>query len=183
MLFITIVTWHAFEILLIIPHPVLLLLLSFILNLIILYFSSTESSFHSNWASATCFECCSSSCHKTPKFHQIAIILESLHRLKIDERFQYKVLSYTYVAIHSLIILRIFLLFLVLNAIVLHAHLLWSNLNVLPLIIASKWALFIILLLFSGTVFLLTYVIHHLTLYLILIHLYFPFLLMAFSKD
>ena len=136
-----------------------------------------------------------------PQFHSVArtritstinihearhTILKSLHWLKINERIQYKVLSL--IKLFTLVILHIFILFLVLNAIVLHARLLWSHLIVLLIILASKSqiGLFIILLLLCGTVFLLTYVIFHLTLLLlnlILIHLYFPFLLLSFLKN
>ena len=96
--------------------------------------------------------------------------------------------SLSLIKLFTLVILHIFILFLVLNAIVLHARLLWSHLIVLLIILASKSqiGLFIILLLLCGTVFLLTYVIFHLTLLLlnlILIHLYFPFLLLSFLKN
>ena len=96
--------------------------------------------------------------------------------------------SLSHIKLFTLVILHIFILFLVLNAIVLHARLLWSHLIVLLIILASKSqiGLFIILLLLCGTVFLLTYVIFHLTLLLlnlILIHLYFPFLLLSFLKN
>ena len=96
--------------------------------------------------------------------------------------------SLSLIKLFTLVILHIFILFLVLNAIVLHARLLWSHLIVLLIILASKSqiGLFIILLLLCGTVFLLTYVIFHLILLLlnlILIHLYFPFLLLSFLKN
>ena len=96
--------------------------------------------------------------------------------------------SLSLIKLFTLVILHIFILFLVLNAIVLHARLLWSHLIVLLIILASKSqiGLFIILLLLCGTVFLLTYVIFHLILLLlnlILIHLYFSFLLLSFSKN
>ena len=96
--------------------------------------------------------------------------------------------SLSLIKLFTLVILHIFILFLVLNAIVLHARLLWSHLIVLLIILASKSqiGLFIILLLLCGTVFLLTYVIFHLILLLlnlILIHLYFPCLLLSFLKN
>ena len=123
---------------------------------------------------------------KTSKFHHISPIPKSLHWLKINERIQYKVLSL--IKLFTLVILHIFILFLVLNVIVLHARLLWSHLIVLLIILVSKSqiGLFIILLLHCGTVFLLTYVIFHLILLLlnlILIHLYFLFLLLSFLKN
>ena len=96
--------------------------------------------------------------------------------------------SLSLIKLFTLVILHIFILFLVLKAIVLHARLLWSHLIVLLIILASKSqiGLFIILLLLCGTVFLLTYVIFHLILLLlnlILIHLYFPCLLLSFLKN
>jgi hypothetical protein len=87
----------------------------------------------------------------------------------------------------TMVIPHIFILFIVLNAIVVHACLLWSHLIILLLILPSKSqiSLFVILLLLCGTVFLVTYVTYHLTLLvnLILIHLCFPFLLLPFSKN
>jgi hypothetical protein len=38
---------------------------------------------------------------KTPKFHHISPILQSLHWLKIDEIIQYKILCLTYKTLHS----------------------------------------------------------------------------------
>jgi hypothetical protein len=78
-------------------------------------------------------------------------------------------IKFSYIKIFSLVIFHIFIPFLVLNAIVVHASLLWSHLIVLLIILASKSriGLFILLLLLCGTVFLLTCVIFHFTLRLL----------------
>ena len=80
------------------------------------------------------------------------LLFLNFHWLKINERIQYKVLSL--IKLFTLVILHIFILFLVLNAIVLHTRLRWSHLIVLLIIPVSKSQIdvFIIPLLLCGTV-------------------------------
>ena len=83
---------------------------------------------------------------------KISPILKSLHWLKITER-----INSSHIKLLTLVILHIFILFLILNAIFLHARLLWSHLIVFIINHVSKSLidLFILLLLLYGTVFLL----------------------------
>jgi hypothetical protein len=115
------------------------------------------------------------------KCHHSSSIFKSLHWLTINERSLYKVLSY--IKLLCLVILHIFILFLVLNAIVLRARLLWSHLIALLIIVASKSqiGLFILLLLLCGAVRLASLFISLcFLLNLISIHLHFLFLIVSF---
>jgi hypothetical protein len=137
-------TSDAFEILLIILQPVLLLLLSFILNStisLLLNLLSTQTKRLQLVLNAAARDVT-----KTLKFHHISPILKSLHWLKIDEEIQYKVLSYkTLNSGHPSYLYSL----LNIKAIVLHTHLLCSHLIILAIILASKSQIghFILLLL------------------------------------
>jgi hypothetical protein len=154
----------------------------------LLKFSSTESAFYSNYKRLQLvLNAAARAVTKTPKFHHISPILKSLHWLKINERIQYKVLFLTYKTLHSGHPSYLHsLLNLKRNCSTRSSSLVILIVILIILVWKSQIGLFIILLLLCGTVFLLTYVIFHLTLLLlnlILIHLYFPFLLLSFSKN
>src|SRR5688572_31691745 len=46
-------------------------------------------------------ECPSPCCHQNPKYHHITPVLKSLHWLKIPERIEYKIISFTYNALQT----------------------------------------------------------------------------------
>jgi hypothetical protein len=125
-------------------------------------------------------KCCCLWCRQNSlNFITFLLFLNIFSGSKLMREFNTK-FSLSHIKLFTLVVLHIFIHFSVLNAIVLRARLLWSHLIVLVIILTSKSqiGLFILLLLLYGTVFLLTYVIFHLTLHLslTLIHPYFPFL-------